>query len=774
MLNSPHQSVFEMDQSADELIPAGSPFRLWGLGILFTIGVTIVGGRVLWVQTRLPEAYLSALNSTTTEEELIPARDGRILAESVVLAADVDQYQIQLHFRWLQQSVDPGWLKMQIRQRLSREERRDAELVRRTEQSVLEQRTKMLESLAMVTRVPLEELAARCLRVEARVQRISDSVNRRNLSLGLGRSAESPDEDSADEASADDENMLLRAFSAIRDALTTPPRREEMERIIVREEESWHTVLENVSVDMAAMISERPEVFPGVKVVATTERVYPEHDLAVHLVGARTRNVSGTDGPLSTEDVTAKPVRLGQFGVEKSYNSRLAGIPGVRRIVRDRRQRVVSSEIVRKPVSGGDVTLTIDVRLQALAEQLLAESLGDAERVLLGGSDAEQESGQSDQLTPPEPEHIPHGGCVLVMEAATGRLIVAASAPEFDLSLFTHGTENQWQAVNSDVRRPFVPRFTGMALPPGSTFKILTALAALQSGELLPETRLDCQGFLTTPEEHRCLIYRLYGHGHGSVNLRTAMAQSCNVYFFDAARRIGLQTLSDWATRLEFGQPTGIDLPFEKSGTLPKPPAVGDQSDSARRRSEREALGFSIGQSRLTVTPLQMARLLGFVANGGWLVTPHVVSEDGEAHAVGDVNPSPFRTARRKVSEVSEKTLASIREGLVSAVQDPIGTGYRTVRLQDVAIAGKTGTAETSPGKPDHAWFTGYAPADDPEYVFIVVLEHGGSGSQAAGPIVRELVRSMHERGLLISHAVSGSVDQGLSREKNGQHAATD
>ncbi len=125
------------------------------------------------------------------------------------------------------------------------------------------------------------------------------------------------------------------------------------------------------------------------------------------------------------------------------------------------------------------------------------------------------------------------------MEAASGRLVAAASAPDFDLSLFTHGSQNQWEAVNSDVRRPFVPRFTGMAIPPGSTFKILTALAALQQGAMTPEERVDCQGFLTKPEEHRCLVYRLYGHGHGPVNLRTAMAQSCNVYFFDAAREMG-------------------------------------------------------------------------------------------------------------------------------------------------------------------------------------------------------------------------------------------
>jgi penicillin-binding protein 2 len=773
MLNSPQQSIFDVSQPSDELIPAGSPMRMWSLGLLFTLAITIIGVRVAWVQTQLPGEYLKSLTSATVEEEVIPARDGRVLAESVILAADVEQYEVQLHYRWLQQNPDPNWLRLQVRQRLSRDERRDEQLVGRTEQEINSQREQVLQSLASATNVPTEELKARCSRIETRVQKISNLVNRRRdeaaglktdfSSAGTESDAESDSSsEPGDEAdSSEGANLLVRWLTAVRDAVTTPPRRDDADRIVVKEEESWHTVLQNISVETAASISEHPEIFPGVKVTATTQRVYPEHDLAVHIVGARTRNSSGSEGSASAEDETAKPVRNGQFGVEKSYGSLISGIPGMRRTVRDRRQRIVSSEIVRKPVSGRDVTLTIDVKLQTLAEQLLAESLGDAERLILGAAEEEMERTDSETLAPPEPDHIPTGGCILVMEAATGRIVVAASAPEFDLALFTHGTQNQWEAVNSDVRRPFVPRFTGMALPPGSTFKIVTALAGLQSGAIVPDERIDCQGFLNRPDEHRCLIYRLYGRGHGPVNLRTAMAQSCNVYFFDAARSIGIQTLSDWATQLEFGLPTGIDLPFEKKGTLPKPPVVSDAgSEAAQKRFEREALGLSIGQSRLTVTPLQMARLLAFVSNGGWLVTPHVVTEEGMAHTADELHTSPYRVTRRRVGDVRDETLKAIREGLVSAVEDPIGTGYRTVRLKKVAIAGKTGTAETAPGKPDHAWFTGYAPTQNPQYVFVVVLEHGGSGSKAAGPIVRELARSMFQRGMLEEHRLTRDDDR--------------
>jgi penicillin-binding protein 2 len=144
-----------------------------------------------------------------------------------------------------------------------------------------------------------------------------------------------------------------------------------------------------------------------------------------------------------------------------------------------------------------------------------------------------------------------------------------------------------------------------------------------------------------------------------------------------------------------------------------------------------------------------MARLLAFVANGGWLVTPHVVSDEGFSRKVDEADDSPRGFLRRQIPGISSETLNSIRDGLLAAVEDPMGTGFRTIRVPGVSLAGKTGTAESSPGKPDHAWFTGYFPAEQPKYVVVVALEHGGSGGRAAGPVARELVRSMLGRGLL-------------------------
>ena len=743
MLNSLQNPIFETEDAASpELIAAGNSLRINGIGLFFSAAVLAILVRVYWVQTRLPDRYLAELHVTSLEDESIPARDGRILADSIVLASDLDAYGVEVHFRWLQHVIDPRWLRLQVRHRLSREERRDAELVSHAEDQVHAERKALRDALADLTQIPSAELTARFRKVEERVRRISDAVNRRKSGLLAA---------GADEVPEEDDGVLMTFAESIRAALTTPPTRTEENRIIVREEETWHPVLDDVGLSVAAVINEHPERFPGVRIASSTRRTYPELTLAAHVVGVRT-NMRDSDltGDSTIVDVTNTSPRVGRSGVERSYEHQLLGVAGVRRTVRDRRQRVISSEIVRHPVSGRDVTLTLDSRLQQLSEQLLAESLSDAPRLLLSAVPS-IESSQVDRATAAEPQLIPVGGCIIVMEADSGRLLAAASAPTFDLSMFVDGSPAMWNAVNSDTRRPFVPRFTGMALPPGSTFKIVTAIAGLESGTITPDMPFECQGYLTSPDEHRCMIFRLFGATHGRVDLRTAMAQSCNVYFFDAARRMGIEPLVRWADLLEFGRVTGIDLPFEKTGTVPSAgrSAATAEPQAAHRRFEREALGLSIGQSRLTVTPLQMARLLAFVANDGWLVTPHVVSDDGTARRANEIDDSPYRATRNRITGISSETLSAVREGLKAAIEEPIGTGFKTVRLPGVPMAGKTGTAETSPGKPDHAWFTGYVPAENPRYVVVVALEHGGSGSKAAGPIARELVRSMAERGLL-------------------------
>ena len=209
-----------------------------------------------------------------------------------------------------------------------------------------------------------------------------------------------------------------------------------------------------------------------------------------------------------------------------------------------------------------------------------------------------------------EPQPVPKGGCIIAMEVNSGRILAAASAPTFDLGIYTSSTTTEWDAINTDHRRPLFSRITGMALPPGSVYKPLTAIAALETGTINAEQPFTCQGFLDNPDEHRCLIYRLYGSGHGQISLSQAISRSCNVYFFQAARDMGIAALVDWAGRFEFGQRTGIDLPFESPGNVIQIPG-STSAETLQRRYRQETLGMAIGQGRLTVTPLQMVRFHG-------------------------------------------------------------------------------------------------------------------------------------------------------------------
>jgi len=270
-----------------------------------------------------------------------------------------------------------------------------------------------------------------------------------------------------------------------------------------------------------------------------------------------------------------------------------------------------------------------------------------------------------------------------------------------------------------------------MAIPPGSVFKIVSAIALLESRTLDARQSMDCQGYLTHPDGLRCAIYGRYGIGHGPVNLSDALAFSCNVYFFHHARAMEPAVISEWARNLGVGQPSGVNLPFEAAGSLPGDDDFRRSGPGKWRVADTQAL--AIGQSSLTMTPLQVVRLMAAVANGGYLVKPRLdVSETALSEKVVGLQPS---------------TLDAVREGLERVVADSEGTAHRTVYLENLSIAGKTGTAETGAGRVDHAWFAGYAPAEQPRVALVVVLEHAGDGGSLAGPVAHRLFQRMQALG---------------------------
>lgn len=706
MRNQPFNSVVEDSPAGNiDLIDLATGRRFAWLLTGFAVAGVAVLFRIGWVQAKVQPRYLAVLNSTVEEFEEIPSRNGRILTDtSVVLATDVEQFSLQIHYRWLQDPVDEDWLKRRIRQLLPREERKDDQLVDSEEAKLRTQRATMWARVAQQGGLTPEEFRQKQSRIQHKVQSIADAVNERHRIKG-GRT------DATQHG-----NPLLQFVAGMRSALTKTSSRGR--RIVVREEEDYHEFLSPVSFDIAARIREQPHLFPGVRVVDTSRRAYPEESLAAHIVGARKNET-------------------GKFGVELTHNHQLRGRPGLKRILRTRRMETVETTVVREPISGSDVMLTLNENLQRHAQRLLDEALLERPQELLSRKASEN-----------RPMPIPTGGAVIVMDVHSGRIVAAASAPTFSLKLYSRAQQADWDRLNKDPRSPFLSRLVQGSLPPGSVIKPFVAASAIESGVVSANTPFRCDGYLTTPDQHRCMVFRLHGHGHGPVTLPTALAMSCNVYFFSAAQQMGYGDLRDWLDRFGFGRETGITLPFEIAGKLPGTRRTAMENEE---RYRSEALGVSVGQGRMTATPLQVVRAMAAVANGGWLVTPHVVNSDAGVRSIDatDISEASTTSGRTRIRGLSNETLAAIREGLFRAVNDPIGTAYRTVRLEDVAIAGKTGTAETGSSRPDHAWFSGYVPAADPQFAVTVVLEHGGSGSLAAGPVAREIIRHMKVLELL-------------------------
>jgi len=338
----------------------------------------------------------------------------------------------------------------------------------------------------------------------------------------------------------------------------------------------------------------------------------------------------------------------------------------------------------------------------------------------------------------------------VVLDIHTGAMLAAATAPRFNPNHFASHDSDAIERSLHDPAHPLYDRVTKMAIPPGSVFKVVTALALLAESDFNPYEPVDCQGFLVQPDRQRCQIFRRYGVGHGPTTLSDALVRSCNVYFFQHANRFGPRGLVDWAARLGFGRPTGVDLPGESSGSLPSP----DQ-----RWTPADTQALAIGQSTLTTTPLQIARLMATVANDGRLLTPYVVAGrvSGEMAVPGD-GPSfePHSVSRpAPVAGLGKRQLDVVRQALRRVVDDPEGTAYITLADVSVAVAGKTGTAETGDKSADHAWFAGYAPADGPRVAFAVVLEHRGSADQAAA-VAKELIQALEALGMLAGPTAGG------------------
>jgi len=677
---------------ADQIQPSSivdSRRRLGICLIAFAFALLVVLGRAVQLEVTEVAAFRAEAKRPVTREKSLPGRRGRILArDGAVLACDREISVLAVHYRYLKEPVDANGCRR----------------------------------LAKLCGLSLDAWNARAERIRARVQRIAEIHNRRR------RNAAQPQEPSEPSS----ETLLGRLGEIVLDALQgvsdqSPPAWEP-----VAEQLDYHVMAEDLSPAAVAEIKGHPEQYPGVKILQQTRRVYPQGPLAAHVLGYL--------APLTAEELEQDDARgeyhaedyLGRTGLERHYESLLRGHRGVAVELTDHSGRTISIHRRREPGVGRDLVLTLDSRLQRAAETLLDQALMRRE--------IRPETSQ------------PAGGAIVVMDVGDGAISACASAPRFDPNRFVRGQGTELAEVFANPAKLLFHRACQMALPPGSVFKTVTAVALLEAGEIDPDDSFFCQGYLHQPDRQRCRIYRRCGVGHGEVNLADALAYSCNVYFFHHAGAMGAGPLVDWADAFGFGRSTGIDLPAEAAGRLPTPETVRDREGHDWRPGDTESL--AIGQGALTATPLQVLRMMAAVANGGKLVTPHLVSrlgsrEEAVEGTTTDADDPIELCPPRSIENLSPRTLAAVRAGLERVVSDPEGTAHGTVYLETIAIAGKTGTAETGAGRADHAWFAGYAPAENPKLALVVVLEHAGDAATAAGPVAKRLVLKMQELGML-------------------------
>lgn len=454
-------------------------------------------------------------------------------------------------------------------------------------------------------------------------------------------------------------------------------------------------------------------------------RHYPEKHTAAHIVGYTGKAAPNSTKPLDDNDLFY-PEDEGRGGLEMVFDEFLKGEHGRINIFTDEDGRVVSERLEKRPRPGFNVVTTLNLETQKLCEKVLSE----------GG----------------------RSGSIVILDATNGSVVAMASNPSFDPNLFVPAIpQHVYSALTSDASNPLFGRAFQAAYPPGSTFKTFVGLAALESGVVGEDTKLDCPSGLKIGN----ILFRNHSGAMGDMDIRQAMAQSCNTWFYQVGLRLGSSSITHWARAVGFGKKTGILLPGEGAGMVPDNDYM--LKVHGRDFSRGDVANLSIGQGDILSTPLQMAQAMGIVANGGVIFQPRIVLQIQDIdNAVTSAYPP------RVISRVnvSSDNFRSIRESLVLVTES--GTGS-TARGKKFKVGGKTGTAQWGPEshRRNVAWFAGFAPADNPKYAFAVAVEGSKgeviSGGKTAAPLAGRVIRE-----LLSGYSATENKRDGTKKDGSG------
>ena len=476
---------------------------------------------------------------------------------------------------------------------------------------------------------------------------------------------------------------------------------------------------EDVDLAEAAYIESRRLELRGLSVEVESRRNYLYGPLAAHALGYV--------GEVSEDQIKTDPSGeyelgeiVGKDGVERQYDEDLKGDKGWKQVVVNSLGREIQEiEAGRKPDPGRALRLSLDLDLQRALEAAYADEAGSA----------------------------------VFLDPASGAILAIISRPAYDPNVFAHRfSQDIWGGLVNDPRRPLQNRVSMSKFAPGSVFKIVMSIAALEDGIATPARGDHCTGTWRFGEKvYQCWAVRKGGHGY--LTMREAIIQSCNIYFYHLGNDMGIDRISKWAHRFGFGEPTGVDLPHEESGTVPDP-------DWKRRTVLRdpiwhpgETISVSIGQGAIEVTPIQMAMFAAAIGNGGTLYRPHLLLSREVREGIEEDERQDYVIRR---VELRPRTLEVIRDAMWGVVNED-GTGGRA-KIAGRDICAKTGTAQVfrasrdidadklPKDKRDHAWFVGFAPKDNPRIAWAVFVQNGGHGGTTAAPIARAVLERFFQK----------------------------
>ena len=473
------------------------------------------------------------------------------------------------------------------------------------------------------------------------------------------------------------------------------------------------TIAKNISNTSAVQIREQNAKLAGINVITEPIVSYTSGNLASHIlgyVGAISEEEYST-----REDTYRNDDIIGKDGIQKVFEEYLKGTDGVKQVDMTVDGAITSEYISEEAVAGSDVILTIDANLQKVAEDALEQNIKDIADGKYGeGNDAD-------------------AGAVVVMNVNTGEILAMASYPDYNPERYSE------EYNPNDETGKYYNRAIRSIYAPGSTFKMVVASAALDTGEITTKTRINDTGVYPYGDGQACWYYRSYGVGHGYLNLTQAIKYSCNYFFYDLGYRMGIDIIAEYAGRYGLGKRTGVELMGESSGIV----ASREYANSIGYTTwyPADTLSAAIGQSFNSYTPIQMARYISMVANGGKNVDvsiiKSIINPDGTEVSKEEIENFVKDTVgtENELTEdlnITEENLDAIREGMKGVTSEAGGTAYSTFADFDIAIAGKTGSAQTGIDGEAHGWFVGFAPYDEPEIAVVVLVEKAGSGGNTA------------------------------------------